>query len=139
MSTLVFVYGTLKRGEENHEWLDGQRFVAIARTKPRYRMFDLAGYPGMIRAADGLAIEGEVWEVNEEGMARLDVLEDIAGGEYERVAIALDGEFSDQRVESYLYLHDLAGRPDVGAQWPREAFGNKTGQFPVAPSARSIS
>lgn len=118
MSTRVFVYGTLKRGEENHHWLAGQHFVATACTKPLYRMFDVAGYPGMVRTAIGLAIEGEVWEVSEEGMSQLDLLEDTAGGEYERVAIELAGDLADQPVESYLYLRDVAGLCDVGTHWP---------------------
>ena len=70
--TRVFVYGTLKRGGENHEWIKSQTFVASARTKPLYRMFDLGGYPGMIRSENGLSIEGEVWDVDEAGLARLD-------------------------------------------------------------------
>ena len=117
MSTLVFVYGTLKRGRENHGWIEKQRFVSEARTKPLYRMFDLGGYPGMIRAKDGMAIEGEIWEVDEAGLARLDVLEDTEGGEYERVLIELDGEFASRRVEGYLYLRDVQDRRDVGASW----------------------
>ena len=115
--TRVFVYGTLKRGGENHEWIKTQTFVASARTKPLYRMFDLGGYPGMTRSENGLSIEGEVWDVNEAGLARLDVLEDIEGGEYERVKIELQGEFASQLVEGYLYLRDLEGRSDVGACW----------------------
>ena len=115
--TRVFVYGTLKRGGENHEWIKSQTFVASARTKPLYRMFDLGGYPGMIRLENGLSIEGEVWDVDETGLARLDVLEDIDGGEYERVLIELEGEFAAQRVEGYLYLRDLSGRRDVGVCW----------------------
>ena len=115
--TRVFVYGTLKRGGENHEWIKAQTFVATARTKPLYRIFDLGGYPGMIRSENGIAIEGEVWDVDEAGLARLDVLEDIDGGEYERVKIELEGEFADQHVEGYLYLRDLSGQRDVGACW----------------------
>jgi gamma-glutamylaminecyclotransferase len=115
--TRVFVYGTLKRGGENHEWIKSQTFVAPARTKPFYRMFDLGGYPGMIRSEDGIAIEGEVWDVDDVGLTRLDVLEDIEGGEYERVKIELQGEFASQLVEGYLYLRDVSGRRDVGACW----------------------
>jgi gamma-glutamylaminecyclotransferase len=112
--TRLFVYGTLKRGRENHHWLSGQRFVAEARTAPGYRMFDLGGYPGLVRDAGGLSIEGEIWEVDEPGLARLDVLEDIEGGEYERVLIDLD---DGSRVEGYLYLRDVRGRQDCGASW----------------------
>ncbi|MBE2284646.1 MAG: gamma-glutamylcyclotransferase [Prosthecobacter sp.] len=115
--TLVFVYGTLKRGRENHGWIEKQRFIAEARTKPIYRLFDLGGYPGMIRSEPGIAIVGEVWDVDLTGLAKLDVLEDIDGGEYERVPVELEGEFADQRVEGYLYLRSVEGRRDVGACW----------------------
>lgn len=111
--TRIFVYGTLKRGCKNHHWLAGQRFIAEARTQPIYRLYDMGGYPGMIRADNGVAVEGEIWEVDEGGMARLDVLEDIEGGEYERLLIELEGE----RVEGYLFLRDVSGRPDAGTNW----------------------
>lgn len=111
--TRIFVYGTLKRGRENHHWLAGQRFIAAARTQPLYRLYDMGGYPGMIRDDNGLSIEGEIWEVDAGGLARLDVLEDIDGGEYERVLLELEGG----RVEGYLFLRDVSGRPAAGACW----------------------
>lgn len=117
MSTLVFVYGTLKRGGENHEWIEGQHFVAKARTRPVYRMFDLGGYPGMVRSADGLAIQGEIWLVDGPGLLRLDVLEDIEGGEYERVDVEIEGEFANRGVEGYIYLPSVEGHRDVGECW----------------------
>lgn len=113
MTTRIFVYGTLKRGRENHHWLAGQRFIAEARTQPLYRLFDMGGYPGMIRDDNGVAVEGELWEVDEGGLARLDVLEDIEGGEYERVLIELE----EGKVGGYLYLRDVSGRSDAGASW----------------------
>ncbi len=39
----------------------GGRFVREARTSPDYRLFALGARPGMVRAADGAAIAGEVW------------------------------------------------------------------------------
>jgi gamma-glutamylcyclotransferase (GGCT)/AIG2-like uncharacterized protein YtfP len=117
VKTLVFVYGTLKRDGENHGWIAQQQFVAEAHTAPVYRMYDLGGYPGMVRAADGVSIEGEVWSVDEAGLARLDVLEDTDGGEYERVVVQLEGEYSTQPVEGYIYLRGVEGRRDVGACW----------------------
>jgi len=111
--TRIFVYGTLKRGRSNHHWLAGQRFIAQARTKPIYRLYDMGGYPGMIRDAKGVAIEGEIWEVDTSGLARLDELEDIEGGEYERVLLELEGD----DVEGYLFLRDVSGKPDAGASW----------------------
>lgn len=115
--TRVFVYGTLKRGGENHGWIEKQQFIAEARTLPLYRLFDLGGYPGMIHAQDGVSIHGEVWDVDEAGLTRLDILEDTEGGEYERVMIPLEGEFATQRVEGYVYLRSVEGRRDLGACW----------------------
>ncbi len=39
----------------------GGRFVAEVRTQPIYRLFRLGDRPGMLQAADGVAIAGEVW------------------------------------------------------------------------------
>ena len=117
MKTLVFVYGTLKRGGDNHRWIEDQQFVAEAHTTPVYRMYDLGGYPGMVRSAEGLSIQGEVWSVDEAGIARLDVLEDTDGGEYERVRVQLEGEYATQQVEGYIYLCSIEGRREVGACW----------------------
>jgi allophanate hydrolase len=39
----------------------GGRFIRVARTEPSYRIYTLGNRPGMLRAADGAAIEGEVW------------------------------------------------------------------------------
>ncbi|MBN8422815.1 MAG: gamma-glutamylcyclotransferase [Verrucomicrobia bacterium] len=115
--TLVFVYGTLKRGGSNHAWIEKQQFVAEARTAPLYRLYDLGGYPGMVRAEDGISIQGEVWSVDEEGLIKLDVLEDTDGGEYERVIVPLEGEWAERTVEGYVYLRSIEGRREVGACW----------------------
>ena len=37
--------------------------MAVARTRPAYRLFRLGDRPGMVRSADGVAIGGEVWAV----------------------------------------------------------------------------
>lgn len=117
MRTLVFVYGTLKRGGSNHAWIEQQQFVAEARTAPVYRMYDLGGYPGMVRDENGLSIQGEIWSVDEAGLIKLDVLEDTDGGEYERVTMQLEGEWATKRVEGYVYLRSVEGRRDVGERW----------------------
>lgn len=118
MSTLVFVYGTLKRGGDNHQWIEDQEFVGEARTAPVYRMYELDGYPGMVRDEEGgLSIQGEVWSVDEAGLELLDILEDTEGGEYERVALQLEGEFAAQHVEGYLYLRSVEGLLGAGTCW----------------------
>lgn len=111
--TRVFVYGTLKRGCENHRWIDSQRFVGVSKTKPVYRLYDLGGYPGMVKAKNGVAVEGELWDVNPASLSRLDVLEDVVGGEYERAPIELESG----QAEGYLYLRSIDGCRDCGTSW----------------------
>jgi allophanate hydrolase len=46
----------------NHQiTLLGGRFVRAAATAPMYRLYALGNRPGMLRAADGAAIAGEIW------------------------------------------------------------------------------
>lgn len=119
MKHRVFAYGTLKRGQGNHHLLAGQDFLGSGRTEPVYRLWDLGGYPGMVRAAEGgQSIAGEVWEVDEPCLRQLDELEDVAGGEYERTAIRLLPPHADLGVEGYLLLRSVAGCRDAGSSWP---------------------
>jgi gamma-glutamylcyclotransferase (GGCT)/AIG2-like uncharacterized protein YtfP len=118
MSHQVFVYGTLKRGLSNSFYLSGQRFIGEARTLPIYRMVDCGGYPGMYAAAEnGLSIIGEIWEVTDECLAQLDLLEDIVGGEYTRVKMQLLPPHDVQVIEGYLYLRDVSRFKDAGDNW----------------------
>lgn len=115
---LLFLYGTLKRGGSNHGYLRGQRFVGEARTEAGYRLYDLGGYPGLVAAdRDGLSITGEIWEVDTEGLARLDELEDIEGGEYCREAVTLLAPYQDLEVEVYRYLLQVKGCRELGTTW----------------------
>jgi gamma-glutamylcyclotransferase (GGCT)/AIG2-like uncharacterized protein YtfP len=57
----LFVYGTLKRGQRNHRLIADQRFLGEATTEPRYRVFDLGPYPGLvIDETNGVAVLGEL-------------------------------------------------------------------------------
>ncbi|TDU64608.1 gamma-glutamylcyclotransferase (GGCT)/AIG2-like uncharacterized protein YtfP [Prosthecobacter fusiformis] len=115
---LIFVYGTLKRGGSNHGYMRGQQFIAEADTLPKYRLYDLGGYPGMVAAeSDGLSISGEIWEVNTDGLGRLDALEDIEGGEYARERIPMLPPHDELQVEGYRYLFPVTGCRDLGRSW----------------------
>jgi gamma-glutamylaminecyclotransferase len=115
--TSIFVYGTLKRGGSNHRFLGGQRFVGTARTEPAFRLYQLDGYPGMVGAPGGLSIEGEIWEVDDAALARLDELEGTAVGLYRRVPVTLLPPHHLLEVETYLCLQSMAGRRELGTQF----------------------
>ena len=114
----IFVYGTLKRGLSNHRYLAGQQFIGEAATTAGFRLFDLGGYPGMISdPATGRSIRGEVWAVDADCLRQLDLLEDVAGGEYLRTRIPLLPPFSEKNVEGYLYLRPVGGLRELDGVW----------------------
>lgn len=118
MNTLIFVYGTLKRGCSNHDQLAGQTFVGEATTTPGYRLFQVTVYPGMISqpgAAD--RILGEVWSVDPEHLKRLDDFEGVAEGIYRRELVSLEAPYATERVEAYFYARPFEGRPALGSAW----------------------
>jgi gamma-glutamylaminecyclotransferase len=116
--TRVFVYGTLKRGCRNHHHLAGQQFLGEAHTLSGYTLYLLGDYPGMVRSDDASHdVAGEVWAVDADCLAKLDELEGVAEGLYERVPINLAPSFAGQPVETYLYLRSLDGRPAIGSVW----------------------
>ncbi|KPA85195.1 putative mitochondrial 2,3-bisphosphoglycerate-independent phosphoglycerate mutase [Leptomonas pyrrhocoris] len=105
LPTLVFVYGTLLRGENNYPyWLAEAAeavFIARARTVHRYPLFvnflpeQIDCSPCVLDLPDcnvtGCAqVEGELFAVSDKMKAWLDVLEDISGGTYVSVATAIE-------------------------------------------------
>jgi gamma-glutamylcyclotransferase (GGCT)/AIG2-like uncharacterized protein YtfP len=115
---LLFVYGTLKTGERNNPlYLAGQSVLGPARTPPRYRLYDCGPYPGLVEADDGVSVVGELWDIDESCLARIDLLEGVAEGLYERRVIRLEEPAVEASV--YLYLRGVEGLPDCGPAWPR--------------------
>jgi len=73
---ILFVYGTLMRGGVRHHLLAGQRFLSEARTCPRYALFDLGAYPGLVHSeSEGRAIHGELYAIDTRLLARLNRIE----------------------------------------------------------------
>lgn len=116
--TKIFVYGTLKRGGSNHPLLTGQHFLGETRTAGGYQLYSLGEYPAMVRSADVRHdVTGEVWAVDAACLTKLDALEGIAEGLYERVPIKLAPPFADRSVQTYLYLRSLEGQTSLGSTW----------------------
>lgn len=118
MNTLLFVYGTLKRGCSNHRQMAGQTFIGAARTPPGYRLYDLGGYPGIAAKPDDRdGVAGEVWSVDEAALQRLDHFEGVHEGLYRRAPISLLHPFTNQDVHAYISVLTVTDRPEVGAEW----------------------
>jgi len=111
----IFVYGTLKRGGCRSHVMRGQRFVGEARTVAKYRMYNTGSYPALVEDEDGLEVEGEVWEVDDDCLRVLDAIEAVPDL-YERELVFLT-DSGMVGVETYLYRQSVDGMPDCGRRW----------------------
>ncbi len=119
MSSLLFVYGTLKRGLRNHVLLAGQEYLGPARTLPGYRLYHCGPYPGLVPVAEGAEVDGELWRVDGPTLRRLDEFEGVPSV-FDRRAIMLEGRA--EPVFVYLYVKDVSGYPEC-ASWPPDEGG----------------
>lgn len=78
----VFVYGSLKQGEINHDVMsraNGTFLTAATVRREDLTFVDFGHYPGVVQHADkggqSTEIHGEIYEVPAEGLGILDVLE----------------------------------------------------------------
>ena len=97
----VFTYGTLLRGERNHHLICDEDFVCEAKVNG-FIMFNLGTYPGIYPGDD--VIEGEIYLVDDETLAKLDSLEE-EGSLYKRQLIKAYS--SDKEYEVYIYIYNL--------------------------------
>ena len=103
--TLFAIYGTFMRGQAGHDNLAGAGFVEAARTAPRYRLFFVDGlWPALVPSEDGVEIACELYDVSEDLLARLTVIEPPG---WDRAPL----ELADGRaVEAFLGSPDLERR-----------------------------
>lgn len=103
----VLVYGTLKAGHANHTLLEQADAVFIGYdsiTGP-YQLFDLGAIPGVRDTDDGdeHTIRGELWAINPEGLASLDLLE---GHPHLYQRRKLVSDVNDRRCWMYFLMAD---------------------------------
>src|SRR5687768_6262063 len=72
----VFVYGTLMQGEHHHDEMKGAHFLGLTETQPEYELVQLDYYPAIVRGGS-LRIIGELYDVDDAILARLDKLEEV--------------------------------------------------------------
>ena len=106
MNHLVFVYGTLKRGERNFDRMAGARFICTAATCDAaftLREYNSVSRPGRlvpdVSAGGRHRIAGELFEVDDDLLVALDAFERV-GVDYERQTVVLADGRSVQ-----MYLH----------------------------------
>jgi gamma-glutamylaminecyclotransferase len=112
--TVLFVYGTLKRGQRNFFRLAGQEFLGEVVTAPKYRVIDLGAHPGLVRDANGRAIHGELFAVDARCLAELDAFEEVPGP-FVRERIEVDGH---DEVWAYYMNTPAPADAKSGDRWP---------------------
>lgn len=113
--TILFIYGSLKRGQPNHRVIADQQYLGEATTEPRYRIIDLGKYGGLVRDdANGAAVKGELWAVTGCGLAELDDFE-TGEGLWARHPVAVAGW---DGVEAYFWAGAIPDGVRCADSWP---------------------
>ncbi len=106
----VFVYGTLRIGEPNHHVLEDSKYIGKTITpEGMFILRDLGPFPAaeVVEMVWTPPIVGEVYEVDDRVLKRLDVLEGVDSGFYRRILVGTP------LGECWIYVMD-----DVDDEWP---------------------
>jgi len=113
---LVFVYGSLKRGYWNYDRYlaatTGSEFLGEASTEPIYRLFTNGAFPYLVKdEANGYAVQGEIFAVDEPTLMRLDRLEGVPGHYRRERAVLQRFELEEalykdlEQIEPFVYVY----------------------------------
>jgi len=102
----LFVYGTLKRGDCRHHAIADQQFLGSATTESAYRLYE-----------NGVAVGGELYQVDDACLETLDVIEGVAQSLYARKPVELLPPWHDQQAITYLYQQSIVGQTEI-THWP---------------------
>jgi gamma-glutamylcyclotransferase (GGCT)/AIG2-like uncharacterized protein YtfP len=120
---LLFVYGTLRRGADNHGQLGGARWLGTARTRAAYELVDMGGYPALLEGGC-TAVLGELYDVGNRLCRELDAFEEVPSL-YERKTVELDAEGQRLcRCHGSLFADVYVMRRELALKAPRLTGGN---------------
>ena len=96
---LIFVYGTLKRGHQNHSYLADEEFIGEGNICG-FQLVCLGEYPVIIEDDGQMTkVEGELYSVSPSTMTRLDILE---GDEYDKIDV--DVNIGETTINASTYI-----------------------------------
>lgn len=128
-NSLLFVYGTLKRGAENHRWLSVHqpRFLGEARIQGRLFRVKGESFPGAAPTSSRRYVRGELYELTrpDNDLKKLDEFEGTDEGLFVRklADVWIDG----RKLKAWTYFYP--GRRDKAASI-------SSGSFPVRANSR---
>jgi len=105
----VIVYGTLKKGGRLHGYMRDSKFIVDV-VVTGYKMYDTkSGFPFIVRGDDEIdRIWGEKYEVDDETLRILDMVEGTGSGLFRRVDLKDVKSWSDKKDSTYIYVGDTS-------------------------------
>lgn len=110
----IFVYGTLMKGQRAAHKMEGSCFVGCFQLKD-YAMYNLGRYPGIV-LCDGELVQGELYFVSDEMLARMDEYEG-EGDLYLRTKVKVWSGQECLDAEVYVYNRDITGYEKMQGSW----------------------
>jgi gamma-glutamylaminecyclotransferase len=108
--TSIFIYGTLKRGFALHDkGLTGAKFLGLFQTVEPYPLYIAKPFYGPMmldRPGEGLIVQGELYEADEERLALIDQLEDVGQPGSFRSKIRVETAGGGEQIEAVGFMKD---------------------------------
>ena len=133
---LVFVYGTLRRGgvRAMPDIFPDSKFIGIARVSGR--LYDLGAYPGLLLDESDSPVIGEVYEIDDEILSKLDDIEASSNYRRKQVEVSL----RNRGMTCWVYEPDSKSYPrrilitsgdwieyaKTKTEWPEDAWPDET-------------
>jgi gamma-glutamylaminecyclotransferase len=148
--TRLFVFGTLKKGFPFHSGcLNGAKYLGACRTVKAYPMF-IAGpwfAPMMLdKPGDGLRVSGELYEIDQPALTRIDAVESVGKPGNFRISIEVEPLEGGGSCQAFAYAKsEKVARPVHSAflaeyqdrrfipPWSRATGSPRIVQKPFAP------
>lgn len=110
---LVFVYGTLKHGFNNHHLLDDSDYLGHVETsESKWQMYSLGGFPGVVAGEN--TIYGEMYSVSQYTFDMCDRLEGHPTFYKRELVDVVDGDGVSYTAWMYVYQGSTQGLTKVG-------------------------
>ena len=115
----VFVYGSLLSGLGNHPLLSNSTLLGVTKSPREFAMLDLGSFPGVVLDEEGEEMIGEVYEVDDTTMNRLDRLEGYNSNKPE-MGLYSKKEIDTEFGKAFIYIYNNHyGRGDkvINGDW----------------------
>jgi len=113
----VFCYGTLKSNQRRNFYLtrDNAKLLGEVKTEPKYMLYKplATDYPCMTECKQGVAVEGELWEVTSDTLTTLDSVEGVPHL-FHRATIKLE---NGEEAIAYLMPSQPFLAKKLGSKW----------------------